>query len=708
MADIVFLFRPGWTRLRPGWTRRVVTLAALLVITSLFLAISGCAPQVPPGTLPEQRASGSSESTSRSGDEFLVVDCLLPGQVRKLGQMTFLTPRRPVKTAAQDCEIRGGEYVAYDRADYRTALNFWLPQAKEGDKEAQTYVGEIYEKGLGVPPDYAVAVAWYRKAAEQGNSRAQINLGHLYEKGLGVEKDPVQALSWYRQASGLSDAIALDAASINTDVQEEVQELRQEVDRWKQASASLRQQLEQTQQQLEQARQELERRRSEAETERQELEQARQELERRKQQAIAARDDAELKRLEAQLQQREADLARQQQEATRLQQEIVNLKDEATRQRTQLAELEKKPQVALPGPTIEIIDPPLVATRGLSVVKVSSEIAGQERLIVGRVTAPAGLLTFTVNDRKESLNEKGIFRTPIPVQRSDGLVKVVAVDARGSRASVEFQLTTESDVAPVRHQREIRPTVDFGHYYALVIGNQNYTHWPDLKTPAKDAMQTAEILSKKYGFKTKLLLNATRYDILQALNELRKELNEKDNLLIYYAGHGHLDTQIDRGYWVPVDADVDSNVNWISTFSITDIISAISAMHVLVVADSCYSGALTRSTLARLEAGMSDEARAHWLKVVAGKRSRTVLSSGDLQPVLDSGGGDHSVFAKAFLDVLTTNAEILEGERLHREIAARVAYAASAAQVEQVPQYAPIRYSGHEAGDFLFVPATVQ
>jgi hypothetical protein len=169
-----------------------------------------------------------------------------------------------------------------------------------------------------------------------------------------------------------------------------------------------------------------------------------------------------------------------------------------------------------------------------------------------------------------------------------------------------------------------------------------------------------------------------------------------------------LDTQIDRGYWVPVDADVDSNVNWISTFSITDIISAISAKHVLVVADSCYSGALTRSTLARLEAGMSEEARAHWLKVVAAKRSRTVLSSGDLQPVLDSGGGDHSVFANAFLDVLTRNTEILEGERLHREIAARVAYAASAALVEQVPQYAPIRYSGHEAGDFLFVPTTVQ
>ena len=95
-----------------------------------------------------------------------------------------------IKTSAQDCEIRGGEYVSYDRSDYATALKVWLPQAKEGDKVAQTYVGEIYEKGLGVQPDYVLAAEWYRNAAEQGYERAQINLGYLYEKGLGVAKDP--------------------------------------------------------------------------------------------------------------------------------------------------------------------------------------------------------------------------------------------------------------------------------------------------------------------------------------------------------------------------------------------------------------------------------------------------------------------------------------------------------------------------------------
>src|SRR5215831_7268388 len=158
-------------------------------MVSLLSAVAGCTSPSLSGQAPNQSPSASSSAAPGRAEALFVVDCLLPGQVRKLGQMTFLTARRPIKTSAQDCEIKGGEYVAYDRADYRTALNVWLPQAQEGDKKAQTYVGEIFEKGLGVQPDYALAVEWYRKAAEQGYTRAQINLGYLYEKGLGVPKD---------------------------------------------------------------------------------------------------------------------------------------------------------------------------------------------------------------------------------------------------------------------------------------------------------------------------------------------------------------------------------------------------------------------------------------------------------------------------------------------------------------------------------------
>src|SRR6185436_20527770 len=98
----------------------------------------------------------------QSADGLLIVDCALPAQVHQLGTaMTYLAPRRAIKTVASDCAIRGGEYVAFDRANLATSLRVWLPQAEGGDKVAQTNVGELYEKGLGTAPDYVVAARWY-------------------------------------------------------------------------------------------------------------------------------------------------------------------------------------------------------------------------------------------------------------------------------------------------------------------------------------------------------------------------------------------------------------------------------------------------------------------------------------------------------------------------------------------------------------------
>ena len=134
-----------------------------------------------------------------------IVDCLLPGQVRQLGNSTFLSQRRPIRTTTAECSIRGGEYVAYDRAEIKQALRIWMETAQGGDPEAMTNVGEIYERGMGVPPDYKAAAEWYQKASDKGYSRALFNLGTMYEQGLGVEQDQLKALNLYRQSWGLKE-----------------------------------------------------------------------------------------------------------------------------------------------------------------------------------------------------------------------------------------------------------------------------------------------------------------------------------------------------------------------------------------------------------------------------------------------------------------------------------------------------------------------
>ena len=138
--------------------------------------------------------------------------------------------------------------------------------------------------------------------------------------------------------------------------------------------------------------------------------------------------------------------------------------------------------------------------------------------------------------------------------------------------------------------------------------------------------------------------------------------------------------------------------------TVTDILNAMRAKHVLVVADSCYSGALTQSAIPRTDDELSEDRRMRWQRLVVDKRSRTALTSGGLAPVLDGGGGDHSIFAHAFIDILRKNNDVLDGRRLYEGLAARVTYRARTRSFEQEPQYAPIRFGGHEAGDFYLVP----
>ena len=230
----------------PVWTRAVVFAASFAVV-----AAAGLVPH------PTQ-----AKAASRNPEDLLIVDCLLPGSIRKMGkQAVFQGARRPIRTTQADCEIRGGEYVSYDRANYQTALKVWMDQATAGSAEAQNYVGEIYSKGLGTAPDYEMAALWFKKSAEQGFKRAKINLGYLYEQGLGVEHDMTRALNLYREASGISGDDIVFASTVKLQMQAkeaEISGLRQSVQESEAEAARLRSENQQLKGQLDNRRAALE------------------------------------------------------------------------------------------------------------------------------------------------------------------------------------------------------------------------------------------------------------------------------------------------------------------------------------------------------------------------------------------------------------------------------------------------------------------
>jgi len=634
-----------------------------------LLNVSGCG---------SKKTESDDVSENKKADGLMIVDCLLPPQLRKIGQQaTYLTARRPIKTTGTDCEIRGGEYVAFDRASYSTALKTWLPLAKQGNANAQNNVGEINEKGLGIAPDYKAAAYWYKKAADQNYSRAQINLGSLYEKGLGVEKNSVIALNWYRKASGL----AADNLQYSSSLQSIAEAHKKEV-------LSLKQKLAQAKT-----------KEKEAKVLNDELALMRKQINANKE--VASKNQLlvqQVKQLEANL-----ELAKKKKvDLYPIQQQIVALQG-MVKVSIPLA-ANAKPSMEAP-PSIEIIDPAIVLTRGSKTAMLKPVIKTQD--IIGKISAPEGLKLLSINGEQHTIDKHDLFWVAVPISQQETPIVIRAEDKQGQKISLDFTLFSKRSIRNNPNLKSAKNQLgkDFklGKYYAIIIGNNNYDYYDNLKTAITDAEETARILEEQYGYQTLVLKNASRYTILSTLNKVRQELTPDDNLLIYYAGHGEIDKKDNSGYWVPVDAKPGNTRNWISNSAISDVLGTIKAKHVMVVADSCYSGTLSSASIARSSTeAFSPEIHKEWVDIMATTPARMALTSGGVQPVIDNGGGKHSVFAKAFLDVLNENQGLLEGYSLYTNILLKMKANTSKLDIDQVSNYAPIKHAGHEAGEFFF------
>lgn len=300
--------------------------------------------------------------------------------------------------------------------------------------------------------------------------------------------------------------------------------------------------------------------------------------------------------------------------------------------------------------------------------------------IQGLATDNVSLVRVEVNGKRIDTRD-GKFSTEARVKLGKNTLRITAFDAEGNKAEHVVTVTRQRDV----------PDIAYGNYHALVIGINDYASLPKLNTAIDDAETVAKTLEDLYGYTVTRLTNPTRADIIDAFDELRDELSEEDNLLIYYAGHGWLDQQTGAGYWMPVNARTDRRSRWISNATLTNALQGLLAKHVMIVADSCYSGTLTRSIKV-------PQRNAAYLERMAEKRARVVLSSGGLEPVADSGGGKHSVFAAQFLKALRGNEGVLDGTKLFEKVRHSVVLNA-----DQTPEYSDIRRAGHEGGDFLFV-----
>jgi len=265
-------------------------------------------------------------------------------------------------------------------------------------------------------------------------------------------------------------------------------------------------------------------------------------------------------------------------------------------------------------------------------------------------------------------------------------------DSRGL-GRLDVKDTAESKVTPFAE----------GKFRALIIGNNRYVDaqkiWKPLKTAVKDAESVSRILKDSYGFTDMVLLrDATRREIILAINSLRSRVEPGDSVLIYYAGHGYMNKSTSEAYWVPVDAEGWDDSFYLSNAHIKEKFATVAtkAKHTLIVSDSCFSGTLLRGTGSLEVPAVQDEP---YFKKVAMRRSVHIMAAGGAEFVDDDfRNSGHSPYTYFFLSELEhNNQEMMTSTDLANNLSKRVAN-----NVRQTPQYGILFGAGDEGGEFVF------
>ncbi len=233
----------------------------------------------------------------------------------------------------------------------------------------------------------------------------------------------------------------------------------------------------------------------------------------------------------------------------------------------------------------------------------------------------------------------------------------------------------------------------FGKNYLLAIGIDQYLHCRPLANAVRDARAVVEVLTTRYRFERQNVIelydrDATEAHILDAFRDLVRTLTPADNLLIFFSGHGEYDDVLKEGYWIPVDAHPGAFNEYFPNARLTTILNAMQAHHIVLIADSCFSGSLFMqyrssgsTALARLERDPS----------------RWALTSGRQEPVADGEPGDHSPFAASLIYHLQRATRPLPIAELCQRITEDVLAAS-----QQAPRGEPLRVRGHRGGQFVF------
>jgi Caspase domain len=189
--------------------------------------------------------------------------------------------------------------------------------------------------------------------------------------------------------------------------------------------------------------------------------------------------------------------------------------------------------------------------------------------------------------------------------------------------------------------------------YAVLIGNGEFPQdpkvLPTLRCSVNDATAFNDVLrSPTYGLfdETVVLADKRHHEILLELNKVLKRAEKNDLVLIYYSGHGKLNTT-----GILHLATLDTQVGYIEATSVSvvrirELMDTCPSKKMILILDCCYSG---RVAGAYLKGNVED----HLQQVAGGNDSRGIYlltASTGVQVAQEKEGDENSLLTKYLLE----------------------------------------------------------
>ncbi|MEO7048722.1 MAG: caspase family protein [Ferruginibacter sp.] len=337
-------------------------------------------------------------------------------------------------------------------------------------------------------------------------------------------------------------------------------------------------------------------------------------------------------------------------------------------------------------PLISFIQPLQAgATRG---VIVEHKAENKKFVLKGFASAFKGIKEVLVNGEKGDITilteqqfswEKEV---SLKIGKNDFTVSVITNDGKENCEKV-IMVYNEKDKTVEKE----------GHNYSLFVGINNYKNYNKLTGARKDATDMKKLLQELYQFDPEYTSElydeqATKDNIDSVFRYLINKLTPADNLLVYFAGHGVLDKQINEGYWIPVEARSHKPLDYLANGEIKKYLEAMNARHVAVFADACFSGGFFKTNRGETYAEKVDQLRSKWL-----------FCSGREEEVSDvMAGQQNSPFAYFLMKFLKE----YKGNALTTSELAQQVKTAVTSNSNQTPISGAIRDTGDEGGEFVF------